>query len=285
MSINDHAFTRFLAVDGTFRTGNSDFWILDRRLPAWARRSNPIVRRHLGGFWKATPPALDELRWVILLQLLFLLPSIAWGSLLELISLAALLSMFMLPVALIYYARALIVISRHTAAWIVADRQGQMLDLLRTTPLSLHSILLSKIAAAIWRQMDNLSTLLLITAAISLPPIVIQQATLYPPDKTAPVPQIMAGVGLVASVLRLVVEPIMVAALAAVAGASAEFDISAATGATLTMAAYAVLINLPRLLPLDWVGRLIVESVLPVVLPLIITGVCLTIAVRLLTRD
>jgi hypothetical protein len=285
MSINDHVFSRFLAVDGSLRTSDGDFWILDRHLPAWARRSNPIVRRHLGGFWKASLPALDELRWVILIQLLLLLPSIIWGGFLELISLAALLSMFVLPVALVYYGRALVVISRYTAAWIVEERQGQMLDLLRTTPLSLRSILLSKAAAAIWRQMDHLSMLFLVTAAISLPPIVIQQATLYPPDKNTPIPQIMAAVGLVVSVARLVVEPVMVAALAAVAGASAEFDISAATWATLMAAAYAVLINLPRLLPLDWTGRLVVESVLPIVLPLVITGICLAIAVRLLTRE
>jgi hypothetical protein len=285
MSINDHVFSRFLAVDGTLRPNDGDFWVLDRQLPAWARRSNPIVRRHLGGFWKASLPALGMLRWVILVQLVLLVPSMVWGGFLELISLAALLSMFVLPVALVYYANALLAISRYTAAWIVEERRGRMLDLLRTTPLSLHSILLSKAAAAIWRQMDSLSMLVLITASISLPPIVIQQATLYPPDKTAPVPQILAGVGLLVSVARLVVEPLMIAALAAVAGAGAEFDITATTWATLATAAYAVLINLPRLLPLDWVGRLIVESVLPLALPVIIILIALAVASRLLTRE
>ena len=285
MSINDHVFSQFQAVDGPPRSDKGDFWTLDRRLPAWARRSNPIVRRRLGGFWKASLPALDELRWVILIQLLLLLPSIVWGGFLELISLAALLSMFVLPVALVYYAQVLVSISRYAAAWIVADRQGQMLDLLRTTPLSLRGILLSTGAAAVWRKMDTLGMLLLITAAISLPPIVIQQATLYPPDKTTPIPQIMAAAGLVVSVARLILEPVMVAALAAVAGASAEFDISAATWAALMTGAYALLINLPRLLPLSWLARLIVESVLPVVLPPVITMIALAVAIRLLTRE
>jgi hypothetical protein len=77
------------------------FWELDRRLPRWARRSNPIVRRHLGGFWKASLPAMDELGWVLIGQLLFLLPGLFWQSFLELISMAGLLSIFVMPVGLV----------------------------------------------------------------------------------------------------------------------------------------------------------------------------------------
>ncbi len=285
MSVNDRVFSQFLTGEGAYPLDNNGFWALDRRLPGWARRSNPIVRRHLGGFWKASLPALDELGWLLIGQLLFLLPALFWQAFLELISLAGLLSMFVLPIGLVYYVRAVVGITRSAAGSIISERQTQMLDLLRATPYPLRMILLSKAAAAVWRQMDNLSLLVFITAGLSLPPIVIQQATLYPPDKQTPIPQIMAAAGLLASVLRVCLEPLMAASVALVAGALADFEISATTWASLSMLAYAVLINLPRLLPMSWPVRLVVESILPVILPIVFTGLALHIAQRLLQRD
>ena len=41
---------------------------LDKRLPPWARRSNPIIRRHLGMYWKTILPDAVFLVKIVLVQ-------------------------------------------------------------------------------------------------------------------------------------------------------------------------------------------------------------------------
>ncbi|PJF25046.1 MAG: hypothetical protein CUN53_14755, partial [Phototrophicales bacterium] len=39
---------------------------MDRGLPEWARRSNPVVRRHLGAYWKTIVPDARQIgRWLL----------------------------------------------------------------------------------------------------------------------------------------------------------------------------------------------------------------------------
>jgi len=270
-----------------FRRSTTDegFWELDRNLPRWARRSNPIVRRHLGGFLAAPLPQLDVLARLLLAQIAIVLLSLLIPAVLELTALLALVALLALPVAFYSYAAALFGIGRAAANAIVDEVEGHGLDTLRTTPLTLRSILLSKIAASLWSQAINMETVFLITATLSLPVITIQQASLYSPEKLLLPSRALIIAGLIASLLRVFLEPLMMGALGVLAGAVAGLRISAVTWTILLGAAYFIMINMPRLLALTWLERLLIEAVLPVALPPLITLGALALAQYILERD
>ncbi len=270
-----------------FRRSTTDegFWELDRNLPRWARRSNPIVRRHLGGFLAAPLPQLDLLSRLLLIQIAIVLLSLLIPAILELTALLALVALIALPVALYSYAAALFGIGRAAANAMMDELEGRGLDTLRTTPLTLRSILLSKIAASLWTQAINMETVILITATLSLPIITIQQASLYSPEKLLWPSRGLIIAGLIASLLRVFVEPLMMGALGILAGTVAGLRVSAVTWTILLGAAYFVMINLPRLAVLAWPERLLIESVLPVILPILITVGALTLARIILEQD
>lgn len=270
-----------------FRRSTTDegFWELDRNLPRWARRSNPIVRRHLGGFLAAPLPQLDVLARLLLAQIAIVLLSLLIPAVLELTALLALVALLAVPVAFYSYAAALFSIGRAAANAIVDEVEGHGLDTLRTTPLTLRSILLSKIAASLWSQAINMETVFLITATLSLPVITIQQASLYSPEKLLLPSRALIIAGLIASLLRVFLEPLMMGALGVLAGAVAGLRISAVTWTILLGAAYFIMINMPRLLALTWLERLLIEAVLPVALPPLITLGALALAQYILERD
>lgn len=261
------------------------FWELDRRLPRWMRRSNAIVRRHLGGFWKATLPEYSALGWILLSQIIVVLLAIPIPGLLEYISLAGLVSLFLLPPSLFIYGRMLLRISMRTSSIVVEERRSETLDILRTTPYSLSSILMSKIAAGIWHQMDDLTTLLQLAVVSSLPIIIIEQATLMPAAQHTPLTQILSIIGLLVSMARLVLEPLMIGSLAVLVSSLSTFGIVAGTWTTILGATYFVLINAPRALPLSWQARLIIESVVPLVLPAAFILIALAAARRILSEE
>jgi len=270
-----------------FRRSTTDegFWELDRNLPRWARRSNPIVRRHLGGFLAAPLPQLDVLARLLLAQIAIVLLSLLIPAVLELTALLALVALLAVPVAFYSYAAALFGIGRAAANAVVDEVEGHGLDTLRTTPLTLRSILLSKIAASLWSQAINMETVFLITATLSLPVITIQQASLYSPEKLLLPSRALIIAGLIASLLRVFLEPLMMGALGVLAGAVAGLRISAVTWTILLGAAYFIMINMPRLLALTWLERLLIEAVLPVALPPLITLGALALAQYILERD
>ncbi len=261
------------------------FWELDRRLPRWARRSNPIVRRHLGGFLSAPLPEMDTLARIVIVQIGLVAVSLLFPALLEITALVGMVSFVALPICMGMYVWSLFSISRDAASAMIDERQSQALDTLRTTPIPLPSILLSKIAAAIWQQAFNLDTIILATAVLSLAPITIEIATLYPPEKHVLATRLLIAAGVATSTLRLFIEPLMVGALGVLAGSVADLKASAITWAALLSGSYFVLINLPRFIPLPWSYRLVIESALPLALPLLIAGGALFLAHRLLTQE
>lgn len=261
------------------------FWELDRNLPRWARRSNPIVRRHLGGFLSAPLPQLDVLLRLYLVQASVVLLSILFPMLLELIALVGLVSFVIMPFIMAMYGWALFTIGRDATTALINERRTGALDTLRATPLTLQSILLSKVAASLWQQAINLETIIMATAIFSLPPITIQHATLYPPELYTVEPRLLTIIGLATAMFRVVLEPLMIGALGILAGTVADLRVTAITWVTVLGVFYFVLINLPRMLILTWSQRLIVESVLPVALPILITLVALAAARNLLQRE
>ncbi len=251
---------------------------IDRRFPKWARRSNPIVRRHLGGFWKALLPETRTVTRLLLFQVLFVLISLAAPWLLEATAIVGLISFFVLPLLLVVYGRALLAIGNLAVAAITDERQHHTLDLLRTTPFSLRFILLSKIAASVWRQANPLGTIILASATISLPPIILEHIAAWPLDRHELIARLLIILGLVASVGRLLVEPLMIGALGILAGSTWRSQAPPATWTALLGLSYFTLINLPRLLPLEWPLRLLVETVLPLALPVVISWGALWLA-------
>ncbi len=257
----------------------------DRRFPKWVRRSNPIVRRHLGGFWKVTYVEIQTLWRLFLLQVVLVLLSVFSPEILDLSAILGLLSLLLLPVGLVIYGRTLFLVSEAAIAAITDERRHNALDVLRVTPFSLRFILLSKIAASIWRQMGKLDMLVVASSLMSLSPIILEHVTLWPPKQSPFIPQLMIIVGLAATILRLFFEPVMFATLGILAGSSWMSSAPPIAWIALLGLSYFTLINLLRLLPLSWLMRLIVESVLPLVLPILITWSALRLAVYSLSRD
>lgn len=257
----------------------------DQRLPVWARRSNPIVHRQLGMYWKTILPEVDVLARLIGIQIALIALTLPLPFLFDLALPTITAALLLLPMALYAYAHILFAIGSAAAIAIVDELRGGTLDLVRTTPLSLISIMGSKIAAAIWRQVENLSLLMMAAAVISLPLLISQYAVLLPLTEYPFISRLAMILGLVVSVARLALEPAMIGAIGLMAGAGLPTRPAAVIAAAFLGGAYFLLINLARLIPMAWPARFVVEFALPLALPLLITYGALRLAHHLLSRD
>jgi hypothetical protein len=267
------------------RKMSNDMPALDTRLPAWARRSNPIVRRHLGVYVKTIPPQLDTLLNLYLIQSAIILLSVPFPFIFNVTLPLITVAILLLPASFFLYAQMLFIIIDHAAILMLKEFRDDTITLLRTTPMSPQQIILGKIASALWRRVDDLSLILLSAALFSVPPIILEIAQLWPPDKNPYLTQFGIIIVFGASLLRLLLEPFMVAALGVLVGAAVPVRSSALTAGVLLIIFYFLLINLPRLLPLSYPMRIFIEGVLPVALPLLITWLSIHYAADLMTRD
>lgn len=258
---------------------------VDRNLPVWARRSNPVVREALGTFRKVmTPDVLTPLRLyfaqVGLLLVSFLLPGL-FNLLLPIVT----VPMVLLPVAFYFYVEVLGRIGAAAATSVAEAVKHGHVDLLRMTPMSLDEIIASKGSAAVWRYIETLDMILLAAALLSLPMLILQYASYYPPT-IYPVPtRLLMMAGFAASMARIALEPIMMAGIGVLMGAAIGARIPAVLATGALGFAYFLLINLPRLLLLGPAERFIIEIVLPLALPPLIAYGALRLATRLLARD
>lgn len=258
---------------------------LDRALPEWARRSNPIVRRHLGAYWKLLKPNVGLIVRLFLLQVALVLASIPFSALLTILMPTVTVSLVLLPVAFVMYAQLLIRVGVMSADSVVAERRNGTLDLLLVIPRSLTHILYGKMAAAVWRHVENLGMIALGVVLVSLPVLIIQNDILY---SIADNPLLMrAGVilALASSLLRLILEPIMIGAIGTLVGAAMPLRIPALVATLLSGGAYFATINLVRLLPVDPLARLMIDTVVPIVLPILIALAAFRLGAWLLRRD
>ncbi len=256
----------------------------DRRLPRWARRGHPVVQRQLGFFWKIMTPDF-RLTWqVYVFQVVLIAISVLIPAIFTLLLPVIVVPVMLLPFAFYAYGEALYRIGAAAAASVAEDQRARRLDLLRTTPLPLREILLAKGAAAVWRQVESLDLLLVVTAFLSLPMVLILNTQVMQLDEVGGARLLMI-VGLTASLLRIVVEPPMIAALGVLMGSVSRDRIPAMLATGALGFAYFVMINLLRLAPLSLEARLVVEVALPLVLPPLITLFCLWLAERALGRE
>ncbi len=269
----------------TARIGHTFNHEIDDGLPAWARRSNPIVRRHLGSYWKTLTPDLGLILRLYAGQIGLVLFSFLLPGLFVLLMPTVTVTIVLLPFALILYGQILYQIGVSAATSVVKEHSHQTLDLLLIIPRPALDILFSKVAAAIWRRTENLTMIILGAAVISLPLILIQYDVYFSLDGQPVLMRFALIAALGAAILRVLIEPIMVGALGVMVGAAMPSRLPAIIGTTALTASYFLLINLARLVPLNDGGRLLVEIVLPVALPLLITLGAFRAAAYFLTCD
>jgi len=277
-------------LQSTVSPSKTPFWgdftpSVDRHLPAWARRSNPVVRRHLGIHWKVLPLEVDLLTRLLLIQLAVIAISIPVPILLPLLFTMLPVSLVLLPFVLAAYARLLLQVGSFTVRMIVDEQNNNTLALLRTTPMSLRHILYSKAAAGVWRTVEDLGLIIMGAALLTLPVIGLQYAAYWPLDEVNVISRVALALGLLTSVARLFVEPVMIASFAIVVGTI----VPSRTPALLSLAGlgffYFLLINLPRALMMPPELRMLLEFVLPIVLPLVLSMVAFRLAETVLRRD
>jgi hypothetical protein len=194
-------------------------------------------------------------------------------------------TLVLLPIGLVVYGQILYRIGTAAAASVVKEHRNGTRDLLLIIPRPARDTLLSKIAASIWRQTENLSLVIVGTALASLPLLIIQYDMFLSVNDNPILMRFGLTFALGMSILRVMIEPIMVGALGVLIGAAIPSRISAMVTTIIITAAYFLLINLVRFAQLDELGRLVVEIVLPILFPVIITYVSLRVATTLLTRD
>lgn len=277
-------------MQSTVSPSKTPFWgdftpSVDRHLPAWARRSNPVVRRHLGIHWKVLPLEVDLLTRVLLIQIAIIAISIPVPILLPLLFTMLPVSLVLLPFVLAAYARLLLQVGSFTVRMIVDEQNNNTLALLRTTPMSLRHILYSKAAVGVWRTVEDLGLIIMGAALLTLPVIGLQYAAYWPLDEVNVISRVALALGLLTSVARLFVEPVMIASFAIVVGTI----VPSRTPALLSLAGlgffYFLLINLPRALMMPPELRMLLEFVLPIVLPLVLSMVAFRLAETVLRRD
>ena len=258
---------------------------LDTSLPAWARRSNPIVRRQLGIYWKTLPLELGQ--WLKILggEMLIVLLAAALPVLYTFIMPVVTVSVLLIPLVFILYGQLLFNVALHATSAAYSEVHNNTLALLLVTPLPREHILFSKLAASIWRQADNLSLVVIGHVLLSLPVLILQYATLYSPDDNPLVTSFAIILALVANLARLFLEPVLVGAIGIVAGVTTSPRILANIVAVTVSGAYFLFINLPRLLDLPFGVRLLVDVLLPLVLPGLLAYGLLRLAGWLLGRD
>lgn len=258
---------------------------IDENLPEWARRSNPIVRRHLGTAWKTFTPNPSLLLRLYGLQVIIIAVSIVAPFVFALLMPTVTVSLVLIPIGAVMYAQILIQTGAMSARYMVDERRNETLALTLVIPQPTRNIIFSKISAAMWRHVENLMLMSLAVVLFSLPLMIIQYDIQFSIMESPGLVRVGLALGLAVSLLRLWIEPIMFGALGAVYGAASHSRVQAVTATLLTGGAYFAFVNLARLLPVDGGWRLVIETALPVILPTLITFVSLQVTQRLLTQD
>ncbi len=258
---------------------------LDRRLPAWARRSNPVVRRHLGLFWKTILPELDFLLRIYGAQVAIIAISLPIPFLLDLLAPTITATILLLPFALVMYIQTLVLIGYQAAIIMTAELQADNLTLLRVTPLSLRSILGSQVASVVWRHVENLGLLIVAAGLLTLPILITIYAQQWPLAEYPIASRLAMMIGLAVAMLRLVIEPFLIGVIGTTCGVIFRQRSPAVLATFLFTVIYFLAINLPRLLHFSPLPGYLVEFVLPLAAPLAIIAGCFAHSRYLLERD
>jgi len=258
---------------------------VDDTLPIWARRRNPIILRLLGEHWRVFLPQIPPLIKSFLFQVVIVLLTIQFDWMYIVILTFLIPMVVAVPYAGYIYIQALGRAISLSTTGMAEEYEHNTLRLLRTTPFSSKEITLSKIMAAVWRQADDLDYLMLIATTISMPIILAIYLGTFPPEDIGYAAQIMTIVTFAASVIRIPLELFMVASLGTM---MANYVRSRSIAFLLTASLvffYFLLINLARLVPMDWPLQLLVDAALPLILPPIVSMGAIAFAVWQIEQD
>ncbi|MCA9881807.1 MAG: hypothetical protein H6670_17035 [Anaerolineaceae bacterium] len=257
-------------------------------VPYWARNTNPIVRRHLGLGGHTVPPAMRPILVIFGVWAMILLFGLIWQPIVHITLLLFLASIMLVPVSMVLYAHVLFTVAKTAAHNMQDEMKNKTINLLRTTPMTLEQIFLGKIAAAMWKRMDDLALVAQITVLFGPPILYSMYSPVWPPTENALLSVFMILLSIVVSLLRIILEPVMIGSLAVLVGVVAP-NRSTAISATVALGAfYVLLLNLARQIPtIEANANLIflMDFVLPILLPAVFSYVFLRAAYRIVTAD
>lgn len=259
-----------------------------KRLPYWARSTNPIVRRHLGLGWRTVPPELRPMIIGVLIWIGALIAGFMMPFVLNMVMMVFIASILVMPFTVFLYGHLLVDVVTRTASIMQEELRNKTLPLLMTTPMTLEQIFLGKIAAALWTRIDDLVAVAQLTVYFGPPILFSNYSHIWTPEAQ---PVALLGVmtiSMVVSLVRLILEPVMFGVIAVVVGIVVPYRSTAITSAITLGAFYVLLMNMLPFLP-GVVGQpvplLIVSVVLPVVLPVVIIAGGLLLAHMIVTQD
>ncbi|MBI1279117.1 MAG: hypothetical protein GC179_13395 [Anaerolineaceae bacterium] len=258
---------------------------IDTGLPYWARRSNPIVRRELGMAWRTMLPEVGFLRQAFIIQTILVALTLPFPFLIELALPTVTAAIILLPFAAVVYARVLVIVSSAGARSMTNELQNDTLNVLRTTPFTLTEIIVSKASAAMWRQIEDLGLLMLGVALLSTPLLISYYGTLWPLDQNPVLARVAIVLGLGVSIIRMLLEPFMVAMIGVLMGTALRTRSAGTSGTLVVGAFYFLCINLFRLVHMSWPMRFVVDFVLPLALPILIMGLVIWLTTHLIERE
>jgi hypothetical protein len=257
---------------------------IDLQFPPWARRTHPIVRRHLGRYWRVMTPQVEPVMQWYLIQSAIVLLTYPVPFLFTIILPVVIVSVGLLPFAFYYYAQTLYALASDATQSMVREIEGSTLNLLLATPYTTREVLLSKLAGAMWRQSEPLSLLLSAISMTQMPTLVLIYLNQLPSEEYGILSQVVTIMAFGVAIARIPLEMAMTAAISSYVGVTTRGR-SAAVITTLTLLIfYFVLINLPRMMPLGIVGHIIVDGVLPLAIPFGIISLMLTMTERAIRR-
>jgi hypothetical protein len=277
----------------------TEFEDVQERLPYWARSTNPIVRRHLGLYWRTVPPELQPFAAIFMVWVVVMLSGILFPALFGFTMISFLASIMIIPFTLILYAHVLWTISTEASNHMQQEFSNDTFQLLQATPMSLSQIFLGKVAAAIWRRMDDLVMIAQLALAFSPPILFYIYAQIWPTDVYGiAITPLMALLATVVVLCRIVLEPIMIGVMSVFIGIVVPGKGRAISAAVVLGTFYFLLLNLLSQLPSVRGFRtadglvppniplvLLTDFVLPVALPLLLIFGLLRLSAYLVTKD
>lgn len=269
------------------------------RLPYWARSTNPIVRRHLGLYWRTIPPEVQPFVVIFTIWSVLLGVGVLFPPLLSLTMISYLASIMIIPFAMMLYGHVLITIAMEASRAMQQEFANNTFQLLQATPMSLTQIFLGKVAAAMWRRMDDIVMIAQLALAFS-PPIIY---TIYSEfwsinEYGVFVAPIMTLIATLVTVIRIFLEPIMIGVLSVFIGVVVPGKGRSISAAVVIGVFYFLLINiLSRLpsvrgyetsegtIPANTMLVILTDFILPILIPIIMIFGILKLAESMLAQD
>lgn len=222
-------------------------------LPYWARATNPIVRRHLGLYWRTLPPEVEPILYISGVWIALLLLGIVIPFVTDLATTLIVVSVLVIPCGILFYLRSLFSIAANSAAVMSDEIRNNTMSLLMSTPMSVDQIFLGKVAASIWRQMDNLILIVQAAAVFGPPLIIMHYAGIFPLRDSGALTYLLVIAFTITSLLRLIIEPLMFGMIGVAIGAFVPFRSTAMTASVAMVGFYFLLMYMLQQLDLQYI--------------------------------